>query len=179
MLVASVKLPTPDELKAVGRQLGMTLSDADVDFFLQTMAGSVAAYHAVEAMADPMPRVKYPRTPGYRPMGAENKYNAWYYKSEVAGALSGKLKGKRVALKDNVCLAGVPLMNGASTLEGRSSARCTANTSASRAAATRAPRAPSTTRERWATRRAGPRQGARRSLPPARSRWPSEVIRAG
>jgi amidase len=118
MLVASAKLPTPDELKAVGRQLGMTLSDADVDFFLQTMAGSVAAYHAVEAMADPMPRVKYPRTPGYRPMGAENKYNAWYYKSEVAGAPSGKLKGKRVALKDNVCLAGVPLMNGASTLEG-------------------------------------------------------------
>ena len=50
MLVASAKLPTPDELKAVGRQLGMTLSDADVAFFLETMAGSVAAYHAVEAM---------------------------------------------------------------------------------------------------------------------------------
>ena len=26
--------------------------------------------------------------------------------------------GKKVALKDNVCLAGVPMMNGASTLEG-------------------------------------------------------------
>jgi amidase len=116
--VASAKLPTPDELKAVGRQLGMTLSDDDVAFFLTTMAGSVAAYHAVEVMADPMPVVKYPRTPGYRPEGAENKYNAWYYKSEVKGAPNGKLKGKRVALKDNVCLAGVPMMNGASTLEG-------------------------------------------------------------
>ena len=84
--MASAKLPTPDELKAVGRQLGMTLSDADVAFFLETMGGSVAAYHAVEAMADPMPPVKYPRTPGYRPEGAENKYNAWYYKSEVQGA---------------------------------------------------------------------------------------------
>jgi amidase len=116
--VASAKLPTPDELKAVGRQLGLTLSDDDVAFFLTTMAGNVAAYHAVEAMADPMPVVKYPRTPGYRPEGAENKYNAWYYKSEVKGAPNGKLKGKRVALKDNVCLAGVPMMNGASTLEG-------------------------------------------------------------
>jgi len=116
--VATAKLPTPDELKAVGRQLGMTLSDADVAFFLETMAGSVAAYHAIEHMADPMPPVKYPRTPGYRPQGAENKYNAWYYKSEVPGAPSGKLKGKRIALKDNVCLAGVPMMNGASTLEG-------------------------------------------------------------
>ena len=93
--MASAKLPTPDELKAVGRQLGLTLSDSDVEFFLETMGGSVAAYHAVEAMADPMPRVKYPRTPGYRPEGAENRYNAWYYKSEVQGAASGKLRGKR------------------------------------------------------------------------------------
>jgi amidase len=116
--MASAKLPTPDELKTVGRQLGMNLSDSDVAFFLETMGGSVAAYHAVEAMADPMPLVKYPRTPGYRPEGAENRHNAWYYKSEVQGAPSGKLKGKRVALKDNVCLAGVPMMNGASTLEG-------------------------------------------------------------
>lgn len=116
--MASAKLPTPDELKAVGTQLGMTLSDADVAFFLETMAGSVAAYHALEAMADPIPPVKYPRTPGYRPEGKDNKYNAWYYKSEVHGAPSGKLKGKRIALKDNVCLAGVPMMIGASSLEG-------------------------------------------------------------
>jgi len=116
--MASAKLPTPDELKTVGRQLGMSLSDADVAFFLETMGGSLAAYHAIEVMADPMPPVKYPRTPGYRPEGAENKYNAWYYKSEVQGAPTGKLRGKRVALKDNVCLAGVPMMNGASTLEG-------------------------------------------------------------
>ena len=116
--MASAKLPTPDELKAVGRQLGMSLSDSDVEFFLETMSGSVAAYHAVEEMVDPMPRVKYPRTPGYRPQGVENQYNAWYYKSEITGAPEGKLRGKRIALKDNVCLAGVPMMNGASTLEG-------------------------------------------------------------
>ena len=71
--MASAKLPTPDELKAVGRQLGMNLSDADVTFFLETMGGSVAAYHAIEAMADPMPPVKYPRTPGYRPEGADEQ----------------------------------------------------------------------------------------------------------
>jgi hypothetical protein len=65
--MASAKLPTPEELRTVGRQLGMTLSDADVAFFLETMGGTLAAYHAIEAMADPMPRVKYPRTPGHRP----------------------------------------------------------------------------------------------------------------
>jgi Asp-tRNA(Asn)/Glu-tRNA(Gln) amidotransferase A subunit family amidase len=39
-------------------------------------------------------------------------------KTTVKGAPSGKLAGKTVVLKDNVCLAGVPMMNGASTLEG-------------------------------------------------------------
>ena len=60
----------------------------------------------------------YPRTPGYRPRPEENTHNAWYYKSRVEGAPTGKLKGKTVVLKDNVMLAGVPMMNGASTLEG-------------------------------------------------------------
>lgn len=116
--MASVKPPTPAELAAVGKQLGMSLSDDDVKFFLETMTGSVAAYNLLESMPDHLPAVKYPRTRGYRPEGDENKYNAWYYKSEIKGAPSGKLAGKQVALKDNVCLAGVPMMNGASTLEG-------------------------------------------------------------
>ena len=114
----SVKPPTPAELAAVGKQLGMNLSDDDVTFFLETMTGSVAAYNAIESIPDHLPPVKYPRTRGYRPEGEENKYNAWYYKSEIKGAPRGKLAGKKVALKDNVCLAGVPMMNGASTLEG-------------------------------------------------------------
>ena len=45
-------------------------------------------------MPDYVPAVKYPRTPGYRPEGEENKYNAWYVKTEIKGAPSGKLAGK-------------------------------------------------------------------------------------
>jgi amidase len=44
--MVSAKLPTPDELRTAGRQLGLTLSEADVAFFLETMGGTVAAYHA-------------------------------------------------------------------------------------------------------------------------------------
>jgi amidase len=44
--------------------------------------------------------------------------NAWYVKTEIRGAPRGPLHGRTVALKDNVCLAGVPMMNGASTLKG-------------------------------------------------------------
>ena len=114
----AVKRPTLAQLHEVSRDLGMTLSDEDARSFLGLMEGSFAAYDAVDAMPDYVPPVKYPRTPGYRPEGAENRYNAWYVKTTVKGAPSGKLAGKTVALKDNIGLAGVPMMNGASTLRG-------------------------------------------------------------
>lgn len=114
----AVKRPTPSQLRAVAHDLGITLTEEDVHSYLALMAGSFAAYDAVDAMPDYLPAVTYPRTPGYRPEGTENRYNAWYIKTTVRGAPSGKLAGKRIVLKDNVCLAGVPMMNGASTLEG-------------------------------------------------------------
>src|SRR5262245_6543284 len=114
----AVKRPTPSQLRAVAEDLGITLTDQDVTSYLGLMAGTIAAYDAVDAMPDYLPQVKYPRTPGYMPEGAENAWNAWYVKTTVKGADQGKLKGKTVVLKDNICLAGVPMMNGASTLKG-------------------------------------------------------------
>jgi len=113
-----VTRPTVAQVRALADDLGFTLSDADAQSFLGLMAGSFAAYDAVAAMPDHVPAVRYPRTPGYRPEGAENRYNAWYVKTTVKGTQTGKLAGKTIVLKDNVCLAGVPTMNGASTLEG-------------------------------------------------------------
>ncbi len=114
----TVKRPTPEQLRAVAEDLGMTMSEADIASYLEIMQPNFLAYDAIEAMPDYLPTVKYPRTPGYKPEGEENKYNAWYVKTVVKGAPQGKLAGKNVVLKDNVCLAGVPMMNGASTLEG-------------------------------------------------------------
>jgi amidase len=114
----TVKRPLPEQLRAVAKDLGMTMSDADIASYLAIMQPNFAAYDVVEVIPDYLPAVKYPRTPGYKPEGEENKYNAWYVKTTVKGAPSGKLAGKTVVLKDNVCLAGVPMMNGASTLEG-------------------------------------------------------------
>jgi len=113
-----VTRPTVAQVRALADDLGFTLSDADAQSFLGLMAGTFAAYDAVAAMPDHVPAVRYPRTPGYRPEGAENRYNAWYVKTTVKGTQTGKLAGKTIVLKDNVCLAGVPMMNGASTLEG-------------------------------------------------------------
>jgi amidase len=114
----AVRRPTLDQLRGVAEDLGMHMGDEELKSYNALMQANYAAYDAVDAMPDYLPEVKYPRTPGYRPEGEQNKFNAWQIKTEIKGAPKGKLTGKKIALKDNVCLAGVPMMNGASTLEG-------------------------------------------------------------
>jgi amidase len=113
-----VKKPTPAELHDIARALGMNLTDADVASYLELMGGAIDGYNALAEMPNQLPPIKYPRTPGTFPEGEDNPNNAWYVKTTIKGAASGKLAGKTVAVKDNVCIAGVPMMNGASTLEG-------------------------------------------------------------
>src|SRR6195952_2931939 len=114
----AVRRPTIDQLRSVAEDLGMHMGEEELKSYDTLMQGNYAAYDIVDAMPDYVPAVTYPRTPGYRPDGDENKHNAWYVKTTIKGASSGKLAGKTIALKDNICLAGVPMMNGASTLEG-------------------------------------------------------------
>src|SRR5690606_22471439 len=69
----AVQLPTEQQLRQVAAEVGLSLSDDDVQSFIGLMRGPVAAYNVVDAMPDNLPRVKYPRTPGYRPPPQENK----------------------------------------------------------------------------------------------------------
>ncbi len=114
----TVRRPNLSQMQAIIKDLHMTMADAELVEFMQQMEGSIQAYDRVDALPDYLPRVKYPRTPGFRPAASDNPLNAWYVKTEVRGSMAGPLEGKRIVLKDNVCLAGVPMMNGASTLEG-------------------------------------------------------------
>ena len=114
-----VRRPSHEQFEDLVDDLHMSMTDDEIEHFRNATIGTIAAaYDVVEAMPDYLPPVKYPRTPGYRPHGDENKYNAWAVKSEIVGAGGGPLSGKTVVIKDNVCVAGVPMRNGASTLEG-------------------------------------------------------------
>ena len=113
-----VSMPTIQELRAVAKQCGLTLDDPALASFRGLLVSYIDSYNEVAAMPEEVPVVKYPRSAGARPAPEENTFNAWYVKVSVKGALEGKLKGRRVVLKDNVMLAGVSMMNGAATLEG-------------------------------------------------------------
>ncbi|MEO1722125.1 MAG: amidase [Pseudomonadota bacterium] len=114
----SIRRPTAHEVREAGAELGLTLSPADAESFLGLMQGLFDSYDIVDEMVEPLPEVRYPRTPGHRPEPADNPFGAWAVLSTIRGATRGPLMGKTVAVKDNVCVAGLPMQNGASILEG-------------------------------------------------------------
>ena len=116
--MSMVKRPTLQQMSEIVASLHMSMSEREVADYLEVMEGTMQAYDRVAALPDYLPEVRYPRTPGTRPSAAENPLGAWYIKTEIKGAAYGPLSGKRIVLKDNICLAGVPMMNGASSLEG-------------------------------------------------------------
>jgi amidase len=116
--MSTVRRPTLEQMHDIVGSLHLSMSQGEVAEYLEVLEGTFQAYDRVNELPDYLPPVRYPRTPGYRPGANENPLNAWAIKTEVRGAAHGPLSGKRVVLKDNICLAGVPMMNGASTLEG-------------------------------------------------------------
>ncbi len=113
-----LRRPSIRELNRIARVYHLDLSQEDLTSFRNLMDGVLASYRRLDQFAEPTLPVKYPRSPGYRPPASENRLNAWYWKCAIKGAASGKLAGKKIAIKDNVCVAGIPMMNGSNVLEG-------------------------------------------------------------
>src|SRR5262245_52468856 len=110
--------PTVADLRDAAQKLGMKPSEAYLDAVEEIITPIANAYATLDAAPDELPPVKYPRGQFYKPSAAENPHGAWYVKTAIKGKPGGKLAGRRIALKDNICLAGVPMMIGAQLLEG-------------------------------------------------------------
>jgi amidase len=115
---ATVPPVTRAELRACADQLALGLNDQELDMYGAFMAGLTADFNLVAGMEAPRLPVTYPRDRGYRPPDVENRFNAWYWKCAIQGAAHGKLAGKRVVVKDNIGVAGIPMMNGSRVFEG-------------------------------------------------------------
>src|SRR3989440_6990823 len=113
-----LRKPPLDELGRIAKSYDLDLSTEDLASFRTLMDGVLASYRRLDQFAEPTLPVKYARNAGSRPPASENRLNAWYWKCSIKGAPSGPLAGKKIAIKDNVCVAGVPMMNGSSVLEG-------------------------------------------------------------
>jgi amidase len=113
-----VRPPDKDELAAVARGYGMTLSDAELETYTLLVGGSFSSYDAVEELYAGTARPPAAARSASRPEDADNPLGAWYVRTEIRGADHGPLAGRTLAVKDNIEVAGVPMMNGSHTLEG-------------------------------------------------------------
>ena len=110
--------PSLETLAELAARYGLELSREDLVFYGRLIEATLPSLRRLDQLPEPRPPVRYPRTPGWRPGPDENPLNAWYWRCSIEGAREGPLAGKRVAIKDSACVAGVPMMNGASWLEG-------------------------------------------------------------
>ena len=76
-------------------------------------------YETVNSMSDYVPKRTRPPAVWNFPDPKENPFNAWYVRTEInLNSSGGSLSGQTVALKDSICLAGVPMTYGTRTLDG-------------------------------------------------------------
>src|SRR5262249_19794325 len=96
----------------------LNLSRDDLTSFRNLMDGVLASYRRLDQFAEPTLAVEYPRDAGFRPSASDHPLNAWYWGWSSQGATAGALAGNTIPIKDNVCVAGIPMMNGSNVLEG-------------------------------------------------------------
>jgi len=110
----------PEELHELAASWGLSLEPAEAEQLLAVSEAVFQAYDLLEsqepALVEP---VKAVRDPGRRPQEAEDPLNAVVRFCRVcAEEHEGVLSGTRVAVKDAVAIAGIPLTCGSRVLQG-------------------------------------------------------------
>ena len=113
-----IRLPTLERLAELAARLGLDVPPEDLAVYRRLIERALPSFDRLDELEEPKRPVPYPRDAGSSPPPEENPLNAWYRRCSIEGAPGGPLAGKSVALKDNICVAGVPMSVGASWLEG-------------------------------------------------------------
>lgn len=114
----TIQNPSADQIQRIAEDLGLRVDAEEAESYRALVEANLGALAAVDEMPDEPQPIRYPRNGGERPPAAENPLGAWYVRTHIEGAPEGELAGRTVVIKDNLLLAGVPLMNGTSILEG-------------------------------------------------------------
>ncbi len=110
------KLPDSTELKRLAAELNLTLDDIKAEKLLEYMQPIAEGYQFIDGCEDELPASAYRGRDYYYPQADENPFGAWLLKCQIKGAASGPLLGRKVAVKDNIFVADLPLTDGSGVL---------------------------------------------------------------
>ena len=110
------ELPDTAGVREIARDLGWDLDESGAQQLLACLAPFAHGYHWLDDAPAGLPEPAYQRRTYTRPAPAANPYNAWFVKTSIETAPAGPLRGKRIAVKDNIFVAGVPLSDGSAVL---------------------------------------------------------------
>ena len=114
----TVSRPSAADLAAAAEHFGFHLDAAALRDYGAAVGRMLASYDAVDEL---YAQFALPQTPdrSYRfPNAEENPLGAWYVTASIASGAPGPLTGRTVAVKDNITVAGIPMMNGSRSVEG-------------------------------------------------------------
>jgi amidase len=118
-LAGFIRRPAPEQIRALAALEYMALTPDELTEMVVLVDRYLKFMDRLDDLPAPELPVKYPdRERGYRPDEAEDPHNLFIRKCRVQGAASGPLSGRTVAVKDNICVAGVPMTNGSRLLAG-------------------------------------------------------------
>lgn len=114
----AVSRPTAADIEAAATHFGFHLDADERRGYLAAVGQMLTSYDVVDELYDEIARPQVPER-GYRfPAPAQNPLGAWYVRTQIASGARGPLSGKTVAVKDNIAVAGIPMMNGSRAVEG-------------------------------------------------------------
>ena len=118
-LMGKIRRPSRDRIRELAALEHLSPSDREIADFEQLIDKALAMFDTLDTLPQPETELRYPdRAAWRRPRPDEDPCNAFVTYCDVRGARDGKLKGKRVGLKDNIRLAGIPMTNGSSLMAG-------------------------------------------------------------
>jgi amidase len=114
----TVSRPSAADIEVAARHFGFHFdADAQRDY-LAAVGRTLGSYDVVDELYDEMARPQEIQRSYRFPDPGDNPLGAWYVTAEIASGAQGPLSGRTVVIKDNIAVAGLPMMNGSRAVEG-------------------------------------------------------------
>lgn len=118
-LMGKIRRPSRDRIRQLAALEHLSPSDQEIVDYERLIDEALGMFDTIDTLAQPETELRYPdRAHWRRPRPDEDPCNAFITCCDVRGAPDGRLRSKRVGLKDNIRLAGIPMTNGSNLMSG-------------------------------------------------------------